>query len=75
MKSLITKNNQLIIRHDIDLDIDLALEIARIENSINAKSTYFSVRSESYNLLSTENVEKVKKIKSRSHKISIHLIS
>ncbi|MAR62460.1 MAG: hypothetical protein CMC45_01100 [Flavobacteriaceae bacterium] len=67
------KNNQLIIRHDIDLDIDLALEIAQIENAINAKSTYFFlIRSESYNLLSIENIEKVKKIRDLGHKISIH---
>ena len=67
------KNNQLIIRHDIDLDIDLALDMAKIENSIGSKSTYFFLmRSESYNLISAENLEKVKLIKDLGHKISIH---
>ena len=67
------EKNQLIIRHDIDLDIDLALDIAKIENSIGVKSTYFFLmRSESYNLLSSENIKKVKLIRDLGHKISIH---
>mgnify|MGYP003977849987 CR=1 FL=1 len=67
------KNNQLIIRHDIDLDIDLALDIAKIENSIGARSTYFFlIASESYNLMSRENIEKVKLIRELGHKISLH---
>ena len=69
------KNNQLIIRHDIDLDIDLALDIAKIENSIGARSTYFFlIASESYNLMSRENIEKVKLIRELGHKISLHFV-
>ena len=36
-----SKSNQVILRHDIDLDIDLAYEMAIIENSMGIKSTYF----------------------------------
>jgi len=67
------KNSQLIIRHDIDLDIDLALDIAKIEHEIGAKSTFFFLlRSESYNLITNNNIEKLNKIKELGHQISIH---
>ena len=35
------KDSQIILRHDIDLDIDLALDMAIIENTLDIKSTYF----------------------------------
>lgn len=67
------KESQLILRHDIDLDIDLALEIAQIEFDLEIKSTYFFLlRSDSYNLISDKNLKKVLKIKDLGHEISIH---
>ena len=35
----LSKNNQLILRHDIDLNCESALHIAYIESSLNIKST------------------------------------
>jgi hypothetical protein len=67
------KDSQLILRHDIDLDINLALEMAKIENSLEMKSTYFFLaRSESYNLISDHSIELLNKIKELGHRISIH---
>tara|TARA_R110002012_G_scaffold107343_1_gene249025 strand:- start:3087 stop:3755 length:669 start_codon:yes stop_codon:yes gene_type:complete len=67
------KNNQLIIRHDIDLDCKLALELAIIEYKLNIQSTYFFLlTNNSYNLLSKENIDIVKNIQNMGHKVSLH---
>ena len=68
-----SKDRQLILRHDIDLEIDLALKMAKIENNLAVQSTYFFLLSNaSYNLISSDNVKKVKEIKNLGHTISLH---
>ena len=45
-------DKQVILRHDVDVSIDLALKMAILENNSNVKSTYFFLLSNlSYNLL------------------------
>jgi len=67
------KDLQIILRHDIDLDINIALEMAKIENKLNINSTYFFLlTNESYNLISEENLGYVKKIRDLGHSISLH---
>ena len=45
--------SQVIIRHDIDFDVDAALKMAKIERELHLKSTYFFlISNDSYNLLS-----------------------
>ena len=69
----ITKDKQIILRHDIDLDCKLALEMAQLESYFDIKSTYFFLLSnDSYNLLSNTNLDIVNQIKSFGHKISLH---
>ena len=41
----------LILRHDIDNDIDKALEFAIMENELGVSSSYFRVNARYYNLL------------------------
>ena len=65
--------SELILRHDIDFDVDLAYKMSIIEDELNIKSTYFFLlRSEFYNILEKTNFEKIQSIKDRGHKISIH---
>ena len=69
----ISKNKQLLLRHDIDLNCESALKIAYIENSLSIKSTYFFLlTNNSYNLISETNIKIVKKIQSLGHKASLH---
>lgn len=71
--SLSSQKNQLIIRHDIDFDCSYAHQMSLIENKIGVKSTYFFMLcSESYNLLSSENINYIKKIQASGHTISLH---
>lgn len=69
----INKQSQVILRHDVDFDIDLALKMAQIENKVDIKSTYyFLVSSDSYNIFSKQNKRKINKINEMSHEVSIH---
>jgi hypothetical protein len=44
------------MRHDIDVSLDFALEMARLEHSMGVRTTYFVMfRSPIYNLLSRHN--------------------
>ena len=70
---LTEKNNQLIIRHDIDYDCELAFKIAKIEKVIGVKSTFFFMLSNPiYNVFSEKNKKYINDIKSLGHEISIH---
>lgn len=64
---------QLILRHDIDFDCELAYKMALKEQLLEVKSTYFFlISSESYNLLTEKNSDYVRKIKEMGHQISLH---
>ncbi len=72
MPSIPTKN-ALILRHDIDFDIEYAYELSKVEDSLEVKSTYFFLmRSHSYNLFEPTNFKLIKSIISRGHQVSIH---
>ncbi len=65
--------NQLLLRHDVDQDCSIAHELSIVERKLNVKSTYFFLLSNnSYNLISSENIKIVNKIKNNGHKISLH---
>ena len=62
-----------LIRHDVDFDLQLALDLALFEKEIGIKSTYFILTTcESYNVLAEKNKEILKKIISLGHEIGLH---
>ncbi|MBS1646328.1 MAG: hypothetical protein JST67_03185 [Bacteroidetes bacterium] len=68
-----TFNRKCILRHDVDVSIDAACEMAKIEHSLSVKSTYFlMLRSPVYNLFSRSNHNLVNKIINLGHSIGIH---
>lgn len=69
----LNQEGQVILRHDIDFDVDKALEFAKFENKLGVNSTYFFlIRSDSYNFLEPKCLEKIKLIKDLGHQISLH---
>lgn len=63
----------LILRHDVDIDIDTALLMAQLEQKENIQSTYFILPYNNfYNPFSPENRSKIIKIKKCGHEIGIH---
>lgn len=62
-----------ILRHDIDNDLNKALTLAKIEQEIGVKSTYFVLlATQFYNIAEKECKEKVLKIKELGHNIGLH---
>ena len=73
---LSSEYNQLIIRHDIDFDCEFAYKIAKIEDNLGVKSTYFfMLNNPTYNLFAEKNKTYVRKIQKLGHKVSIHFDS
>lgn len=67
------KTRCVILRHDIDCDISKALQMAKIEQQRNVKSTYYIlVTSDFYNIHSKENRNKLKQIIKCGHDIGLH---
>ncbi|PID28822.1 MAG: hypothetical protein CSB55_03465 [Candidatus Cloacimonadota bacterium] len=63
----------VILRHDIDISPQLALQMAKTENDLGVKSTYFfMLRSPFYNVFSRANNEIIKAIISLGHRIGLH---
>lgn len=62
----------IIIRHDIEYFVDAAVELAKIENSLGIKSTFFFLLTSSYNIFSERNIFLIQKIKKMGHNFGIH---
>lgn len=62
-----------VLRHDIDIDLHLALEMAKIEADLGIKSTYFiMLRSPVYNLFSRSNSIALNQILILGHDLGLH---
>lgn len=63
----------VILRHDVDLSLDKAVEIAKVEHQLGVKSTYFILLTTNfYNIFSKESFNKIKQIKDLGHVIGLH---
>lgn len=64
----------VVLRHDIDISLRPALEIAQAEYEQGVQATYFVLlRSPFYNLCSHENVELIQRIQQYGHQIAAHI--
>ncbi|MCD4657796.1 MAG: hypothetical protein K8S87_09675 [Planctomycetes bacterium] len=63
----------VLLRHDIDLDLEKAYKMAQIEHDLGVEATYFlMLRTEHYNLFSEKNSFYVNEIIKLGHEIGIH---
>lgn len=64
----------VVLRHDIDISLRPALEIARVEHELGIAATYFVLlRSPFYNALSQTNLEIMAQIRAYGHQIATHI--
>lgn len=62
-----------VLRHDVDADLEAALEMAKAEVAMNVTSTYLvMIQSPVYNLFSRRNLEHVRAIAGLGHEIGLH---
>jgi glycosyltransferase involved in cell wall biosynthesis len=63
----------LILRHDVDVSLQAALKMAKIENSLDIKSTYFILLcSPFYNVLEGDGIAILRQISNMGHEIGLH---
>lgn len=63
----------VILRHDVDCSLDMALNFAMIEHKHMVKSTYFVLLSSNfYNIASLKNLQLIDEIKRLGHEIGLH---
>lgn len=63
----------VILRHDVDMSIEKAFEMALIEYGMGVKSTYYVlISSDFYNVYSKYNIERLRKMQLMGHTIGLH---
>ena len=66
-------NRLCLMRHDVDVNVTFALDLARIEAEEGIRSTYFMMlRSPAYNLLGRATSQAVRQIAGLGHEIGVH---
>jgi hypothetical protein len=69
------KAGDLFLRHDVDLSLDAALEMARVENELGARATYFLMtESRFYNLGSHAGREAIGELRELGHGVGLHAV-
>lgn len=67
------KNRNVILRHDVDISLKKAYEMAQLEHSNNVVSTYFVlITGDFYNAFNKESQYYIKKISQLGHDIGLH---
>lgn len=66
--------SHLLLRHDVDVSIERAYEIAKIENNFGWSSVFFILLSSPfYNTLDPLNVKRLREMVEMGHEIAVHL--
>lgn len=67
-------SQHLILRHDVDMSLDAAVETANIENQLGVAAHYFVLlRTEMYNLFSENGLLAVETLLALGHRVGLHL--
>jgi len=65
----------LLLRHDVDLSLEAALEMAEVEAEADAVATYFLMtRSEFYNLDSPSGDAAIERLRGLGHRVGVHAV-
>jgi hypothetical protein len=66
---------EVTLRHDVDLSLDAALQIAELEAGADAVATYFLMtRSEFYNLDSPSGGAAIERLRALGHRVGLHAL-
>lgn len=71
-----SKSESIILRHDLEFSVEIAMKMAQIEAYLGIKATYFvQLHSEFYNTLEKKNILQLNEIKNLGHQIGLHFDS
>ena len=69
------ERGDLLLRHDVDLSLPAALEMAELEAELGARAAYFLMtESVFYNLASKEGVEAIARLRELGHAVGSHAV-
>ena len=69
------QEGDLFLRHDVDLDLAAALELAELEADAGARATYFLMtESVFYNLASSEGAATASRLRELGHAVGLHAV-
>ena len=69
-----TPGKKLYLRHDVDLSLAMALEIARVDHALGVSSTFFVLNEcDFYSILDGETIDQVKSISDLGHDVGLHI--
>jgi hypothetical protein len=69
------REGDLLLRHDVDLSLEAALALARLEAELGAPATYFLMTESSfYNLASAVGRAAVEELRSLGHRVGLHAV-
>jgi hypothetical protein len=72
---VVPEPGRLYLRHDVDLTLDAALVMARLEAELGIVTTYLLMtESLFYNLASSEGVEAIEELRSLGHRVGLHAV-
>lgn len=70
------ESKSILLRHDLEFSIPVALQMAQIEAELGIKATYFiQLHSEFYNTLEKASIKSIQQIKNLGHQIGLHFDS
>lgn len=65
--------DEIVLRHDVDLSPERALEMGRIEAALDVRATYcFLLTTPAYNLLEVEHVNALSELVALGHEVALH---
>lgn len=68
--------NSILLRHDLEFSVPIALKMAQIEANLGIKATYFvQLHSEFYNTIEKLNIQDIKEIQKLGHQVGLHFDS
>lgn len=66
-------DKNIILRHDLEFSVPIALEMAKIEADLGIKATYFiQLHGDFYNALEKNTYNQIRKIESLGHQLALH---
>ena len=69
------ERGDLLLRHDVDMSLDAALQMAELEAEAGVGATYFLMtRSEFYNLDARSGVDAIERLRALGHRVGLHAI-
>jgi hypothetical protein len=69
------ERGDLFLRHDVDLSLDAALEMAELEAEVGVLATYLLMtESVFYNLASSEGVTTIARLRELGHRVGLHAV-